>query len=42
MIIDWEMKRPSVFRAPIVTMRTAAAANVTTTAGLLQPVMGRD
>src|SRR3954452_11765708 len=37
-----ETKRPSVLRAPIVTMRTAAAANVTTTAGLLQPVMGPD
>ena len=37
-----ETKRPSVLRAPIVTMRTAAAANVTTTAGLLQPFMGPD
>jgi hypothetical protein len=37
-----ETNRPSVLRVPIVTISMAAAANVTTTAGLLQPVMGPD
>src|ERR1700681_4631698 len=39
-VLSGEMKRPSDWRAPIVTIRMAAADNVTTTAGLLQVLIG--
>src|SRR6185503_13871971 len=41
-VLTGETKRPSVWREPIVSMRMAAAANVTTTAGLLQEVIDCD
>jgi hypothetical protein len=35
-VLSGETNRPSDWRAPIVTIKMAAADNVTTTAGLLQ------